>query len=103
MKNYLLILGASLMFTGCSSSTYTTQAIPDEMPNYLSTDQAKNIAFKHSGTVLDKVKHLEIEFDMYKNQPVYEIDWKEGVKKYEYHIDAVTGNIYGFDIDIDID
>lgn len=63
---------------------------------YIGFDKAKEIALKHADVT--DVTNYEIEMD-YDNIIVYEIEFKVDNTKYEYDIDAKTGDIVKYDID----
>ena len=59
--------------------------------NYISKNDAKNIALKHAGV---NPSYVEIEFDFENGIGVYEIEFKYQNYEYDYEIDAITGEIY---------
>ncbi len=59
----------------------------------LTREKALEIALADAGFNADEVKRIEIEFDRDDGRTVYEIEFKKGFLKYEYTIDAATGEI----------
>ena len=77
------------------------QPVPDSSSSYISVDQAKQIALDHAGLTKEEVRFTTAKFEDsedYGNQ--YEIEFYGGMKEYEYDIDAVTGEILEYDIEV---
>ena len=70
-------------------------------PQYLSKDEAKNIALRHAGLAEKDVTHLRVEFDYDDGVPEYEVDFRHGGYEYDYEIHAETGKIRTWDKDWD--
>lgn len=74
----------------------------DELPEapfgnettYIGKEAAKNIAFADAGVTANQVTALDVEFDFDDGKYLYEVEFKSGLSKYEYDIEATTGEIY---------
>lgn len=60
---------------------------------YITPEQAKEIALTHAGVAADTVYDYKCEFDYDDGRAEYEIDFESGEYDYDYDIDAVTGEI----------
>lgn len=60
---------------------------------YIGKERAKAIALQHAGISEDSLNALEIEMDYEKNRLIYEVEFNTFDTKYEYEIDALTGEI----------
>lgn len=72
--------------------------------SYISKSQAKAAALNHAKLDETKIQEYEIELDENdddKERAVYEIQFKQGNKEYEYEIDAFTGVVLESDTEID--
>ena len=67
---------------------------------YIGIEQAKEIALAHAGVGADVWFEKEKQ-DFENGRVVYEFEFHAGPVEYEYEIDAVTGNIWDYDIDYD--
>lgn len=61
---------------------------------YIGAEKAKQIAFEDASTTIDKVTKLDVEFDFDDGKYLYEVEFRVGLVKYEYDIDATTGEIH---------
>ncbi len=59
----------------------------------LDAAQVKETVFAHAGVSEDQITRYDVEWDVRKGVPVYEIDFKVGTTEYEYKIHAETGEI----------
>lgn len=114
-----LMLGVTLMFlTACGGSaspaaspaptaTPTATAAPTAAPSANSTaaaisgDQAKAVALQHAGVAEADAWGLKVEQGTENGHNVYEVDFKYNGKDYNYDIDATTGEIVKYDVDLD--
>ena len=67
---------------------------------YIGLEQARAIALEHAGAGTE-VWFTKEKQDMEDGRVVYEIEFYAGGVEYEYEIDALTGQIWDFDIDYD--
>lgn len=77
----------------------TRQAQSSGSTEYIGAEQAKSIALAHAGTTASKASRLQCSFDYDDRFAEYEVEWKSGWTEYEYTINAITGDIMGFDVD----
>jgi uncharacterized membrane protein YkoI len=68
---------------------------------YITEEQAKEIAFTHAAVNKDNVSLLRVQFDYDDWRAVYEVDFYCEYNEYDYDIDAVTGDIVGYDVDME--
>jgi uncharacterized membrane protein YkoI len=66
---------------------------------YISEDKAKEIAFTHAAVQEANVSLLRVHFEYDDMRAIYEVDFYSGTAEYDYDIDAITGDILGFDVD----
>lgn len=64
-------------------------------------DEAKVIALEHAGVLEADISNVEIDRDHDDGRLEYGVEFQVGNKEYEYEIDAETGKILEYDIDID--
>ncbi len=60
---------------------------------YITAEEAKEIALSHAGVAESNIFDYDCEFDNEKGRAVYEIDFDSMNYEHEYDIDAVTGEI----------
>lgn len=70
-------------------------------PQYISKEEARNIALSHAGLSANDVTHLKAEFDFDDGVPEYEVNFRHGGYEYDYDIHAETGKIRSWDKDRD--
>lgn len=87
--------------TSAPSATASTPAPASNNAAAISSDQAKAIALQHAGIAETDAWGLKVEQGTENGVNVYEVDFKYGGKDYDYDIDANTGAIVKYDIDID--
>ncbi len=59
-------------------------------------EEAKSIALEHSGLSENDVVFVETKLDRDNGRDEYDIEFTSGSVKYEYEIDAGSGNVLGF-------
>ncbi len=69
--------------------------------DYITSEEAKNIALKDAGLNESDTTQLRCEFDYDDGQAEYEVEWRIGNTEYEYTISAIDGSIWERDIDRD--
>lgn len=70
-----------------------TQAPAPEAPAGLSAEGALEIALAHAGAARTDARDVEIDRDMERGVPVFEVEFDAGAYEYEYEINAATGAI----------
>lgn len=58
---------------------------------YISRDEALNIALKNASLTQDQIKNLEIDYDMENGVLTYDIEFKYNQNEYEYEVSAAKG------------
>lgn len=61
---------------------------------YIGDLQAREIAYADAGVSANETTKLEVEFDFDDGKYLYEVEFRVGTTKYEYDIDALTGDIH---------
>ena len=69
--------------------------------DYIGSGHAKAIALEHANLSEGDVRFLRAKLDKDDGIMIYEVSFRLGRTEYEYAIDAVTGDIIGYDIDRD--
>jgi uncharacterized membrane protein YkoI len=89
-----LVQGGSIAQSGTPSGGANTVT-------YITEEQAKEIAFNHASVTKDNVSLLRVQFDFDDWRAVYEVDFYSDYNEYDYDIDATTGEILGYDVDME--
>lgn len=75
---------------------------PEHSYSYIDEATAKSIALTHAQVTEDTITNYKIKLDYNDHHvPVYEIEFDCGYTEYEYDINAQTGAIEDYDMDID--
>lgn len=113
-KKIIAILAAATMvfaFVGCGSDQEeateettaaveeTTEAATEAETDDIGIDKATEIALADAGFSADDVEFTKQNADIDDGVAIYEIEFINGETKYEYDIDAKTGNILDKDTD----
>ncbi len=61
---------------------------------YIGDVCAREIAYADAGVTVEQITKLEVEFDFDDGKYLYEVEFRVGATKYEYDIDALTGDIH---------
>lgn len=61
--------------------------------------RAKEIALNHAGLTSGQVSFLQLKLDWENGRQVYEVEFYSGNQEYDYEIDALTGEVRGYDYD----
>jgi uncharacterized membrane protein YkoI len=78
-----------------------TLAATSGTEQYISDTKAKAIALEHAGIASKDATILKVRLDYDDGRTVYDIEFYSGSTEYDYEIDAVSGEIYEFDRDIE--
>ena len=76
------------------------QTAPAASGAAITAEEAKQIALEHAGVNEADIRALELETDRDDGRTVYEFSWKVGWTEYDYDIDATTGEILSFSLDV---
>lgn len=63
--------------------------------------QAKEIALADAGVKASQVTFIKLKLDWEDGRRVYEVEFYSGNTEYDYDVDAYTGEIRGFDYDVE--
>lgn len=63
--------------------------------------KAKEIALNHAGLTEDQVTDMQVKLDQDDGHQEYEVEFRKDRTEYEYEIDAETGDILKYEIDVD--
>ena len=74
------------------SNDYST----NNSDNYIELEKAKELVKNHSKK--DNIFFVKAEFDFDNKTPIYELEFYDNNKKYEYEVNASTGNIIKYEI-----
>lgn len=73
----------------------------DSTTGYIGEDTARGCALNHSQAAEASITDYECEMDIKNGIPVYEIEFKCGGMEYNYKINALTGAIEKYDMELD--
>lgn len=66
---------------------------------YIGQEEAVNRAYAHAGVTAEDILRIKAEYDFEDGRMVYEVAFETSEKKYEYEINASTGEILGFEME----
>ena len=94
MKKKILLAGmilSALQLTGCTGMQAKESRI--------TVDNAKAVALEDAGFASRQVSFHDVELDEKNGREYYDIDFTVNGQRYEYDIDALTGEILGYEIE----
>ena len=65
----------------------------------LGEDEAKELAMAHANISEKDIKSISCKIELQGLNLIYEVDMSTTLMKYEYEIDAITGDIVGFEVE----
>lgn len=65
----------------------------------LGEDEAKKLAMAHANITDKDISTISCKIELQGLSLIYEVDMKTKLMEYEYEIDAITGDIIGFDVE----
>ena len=77
-----------------------TSSASSNLQDVIDQDAAKKAAFEHAGVKEADVSGLKIDLELDGRVLIYDVEFHSGIYEYEYIIDAVDGNVLGFDKEI---
>ena len=86
-----------------AAMTITAAAMPAMANTGISADQAKQIALQNAGLRASDVIFTKAALDMDDGRMEYDVDFRVGMKEYNYDIDTATGAIVKCDLDYELD
>ena len=94
------IITLSMIFTSCTKAVANNK-INNTVSSKITVEEAKNIALKHANLEASQVAFIKSEHDLDDGIEKYDIEFYCNNKEYDYEIDVKTGNIIGYDYDIE--
>ena len=61
--------------------------------NYISEEEARNIALNDAGLNSNEVTFTDIDLDLKNGNAIYEVDFESNTQEYEYKIDGINKTI----------
>lgn len=86
--------------TNNNGNTNNTSSNNNAINNRISIDEAKKIALNHLNLNENEVSFKKVEYDFDYGIEKYEVEFYYNNNKYEYKINAKTGDIIGYDYDV---
>ncbi len=83
--------------TGLPASSQTTQTTGATV--LLGEDEAKKLAMAHANITEKDIKSISCKIELQGLNLIYGVDMETTLMKYEYEIDAITGDIVGFEVE----
>ncbi|MGL4799773.1 MAG: PepSY domain-containing protein [Cellulosilyticaceae bacterium] len=105
----IMLLSASIMLVACGGPTPAdgTPVSPtpenNQATNEITIEKAKEIALQHADVTAEQVSFVRAERDFDNGVEKYDIEFYMGDKEYDYEIHAETGEIIGYDHDVEDD
>ncbi len=84
-----------------SDSGHTDNALKVESEEVIGEEAAKTAALKHADLKESEVTFLSVKLEKDDGRDVYDVEFYEGMKEYDYEIDAYSGEIVSYDYDIE--
>lgn len=66
----------------------------------LTREEAEKIAMETAGVNLGQISRLRTEYDVENGRPVYEVEFRQGNRKHELTVDASTGQVLKWDMEV---
>ncbi len=80
---------------------WTRPTTPTDTTTTITVEKAKEIALNHAGLTASSVSFIKAQLDYDDGIKVYEIEFYNSNKEYDYEINAATGAIISFDYDVE--
>lgn len=100
MKKILALVLAAFLLLALSACTLEINpggiSVPGSSADgatQLTKDQALAIALQKAGVQKEQLRDLDIELDLERGIPVWEVDFEAGITEYSYDVDAYSGEI----------
>lgn len=93
--------GAGVAPVGSPSSNLSAGMAGSASSDYITEQEAKEIALKNAGLAEEEVQFRKARLDYDDNRAQYDIEFLVGNEEYDYDIDATTGEILSMDRDIE--
>ncbi len=93
--NELNLLASNISQSQTGSATLTSTGSASQSA-YIGSDAAETAALRHAGVSAANATMLHTSFDYEDGRMVYEVEFLSGQTKYEYDIDATTGDVVSY-------
>ena len=93
--------GSSLLSPVAAPGNQVLADVAGSDSDYLTGEEAKQIALEDAGLAADAVTFLRVKLDLDDGRSEYDVEFYQGQTEYDYEIDAVTGQILSCDRDIE--
>ncbi len=87
--------------TEVDKANLSSQSLANVAENYISEAEAKAIALAHAGISEANVSNMFCKLDYDDGVAEYEVEFWDGTTEYDYEINAVSGEIIGYDYDME--
>ncbi len=82
-------------------SNFSTEPLVNFTETYIGEEEAKAIALAHAGMNESDISHMLCKLDYDDGIAEYEVEFWDGTTEYDYEINAVSGEIIGYDYDME--
>lgn len=82
---------------------YTPAAQNTTAASGITKDQALEIAAKHAGVAKENMSYVSVKPDFDDGRQTFDVKFYVGMTEYSYDIDAASGQILDFDMDMEMD
>ncbi len=82
-------------------SNFSTEPLVNFTETYIGEEEAKAVALAHAGMNESDISHMLCKLDYDDGIAEYEVEFWDGTTEYDYEINAVSGEIIGYDYDME--
>lgn len=116
MKRILILALLLPMLTGCATlerldsvKSSAEKLMEDSLESgamspvdgsLLTKQEAERIALEHAGLNLGQVSRVKTRYDFEDGRHVYEVEFRQGSREHELKLDAVTGQVLEWDVEV---
>ena len=94
--NELNLLSSGTAQSGTDTATTLTSTGTASQSAYIGSDAAQAAALQHAGVSASDASMLRTTFDYEDGRMVYEVEFRAGQTRYDYDIDAATGDVVSY-------
>ena len=94
--NELNLLSSGATQSGTDTATTLTSTGTASQSAYIGSDAAQAAALQHAGVSASDASMLRTTFDYEDGRMVYEVEFRAGQTRYDYDIDAATGDVVSY-------
>ncbi len=91
----------NIVQTEVVTTDLSEQTVADATKGYIGEAEAKAIALTHAGLNETDVSHMICKLDYDDGIAEYEVEFWDGITEYDYEINAINGEIIGYDYDME--